>query len=71
MSDYLKLMMREQAEARQNYSYNPREAMLRHAFSGSNIETFNSTRPTNMEAVDYTGVPEGSRSDPGIVQATP
>jgi hypothetical protein len=71
MSDYLNLMMREQAAARQNYSYNPREAMLRHAFSGSNIETFNSTRPTNMEAVDYTGVPEGSRSDPGIVQATP
>ncbi len=45
--------------------------MLRHAFSSSNIETFNSTRPTNMEAVDYTGVPEGSRSDPAIVQATP
>jgi len=71
MSDYLKLMMREQAAARQNYSYNPREAMLRHAFSGSNIETFNSSRPTNMEAVDYTGIPEGSRSDPGIVQETP
>jgi hypothetical protein len=71
MSDYLNLMMREQAAARQHYSYNPRESMLRHAFSGSNIETFNSTRPTNMEAVDYTGVPEGSRSDPAIVQATP
>jgi hypothetical protein len=64
-------MMQEQAAARQQYSYNPRESMLRHAFSTSNIETFNSTRPTNMEAVDYTGVPEGSRSDPGIVQATP
>ena len=71
MSEYLKLMMQEQAVARTNYSYNPREAMLRHAFSSSNIETFNSTRPTNMEAVDYTGIPEGSRSDPGIVQATP
>ena len=71
MSEYLKLMMQEQAVARTNYSYNPREAMLRHAFSGSNIETFNSTRPTNMEAVDYTGVPEGSRSDPDIVQSTP
>jgi len=70
MSDYLKLMMREQADARNTYSFDPREAMLRQAFS-SNIETFNSTRPTNMEAVDYTGVPEGSRSDPGIVQATP
>ena len=71
MSEYLKLMMREQAAARNAYSYDPRESMLRHAFSGSNIETFNSTRPTNMEAVDYTGVPEGSRSDPGIVQSTP
>ena len=71
MNDYLQLMMREQAEARQAYSYNPRESMLRHAFSSSNVETFNSTRPTNMEAVDYTGVPEGSRSDPAIVQETP
>jgi hypothetical protein len=71
MSDYLKLMMQEQAAARTHYSYNPREAMLRPTFSTSNIETFNSSRPTNMEAVDYTGIPEGSRSDPGIVQATP
>jgi len=71
MNDYFKLMMREQAEARQAYSYNPREALLRQAFSSSNVETFNSTRPTTMEAVDYTGVPEGSRSDPDIVQATP
>jgi hypothetical protein len=70
-AEYLKLMMREQEEARRAYSFDPREQMLRNAFSHSNVETFNSTRPTNLEAVDYTGVPEGSRSDPGIVQQTP
>lgn len=71
MADYLQLMMREQAEARKQYSYDPREQMLRTQLSGSNVQTFNSTRPTNLEAVDYTGIPEGSRSDPTIVQETP
>jgi hypothetical protein len=71
MNDYLQLMMREQAEARRGYSYDPRDRLLSNQLSGSNVQTFNSTRTTNLEAVDYTGVPEGSRSDPSIVQDTP
>ena len=71
MNDYLQLMMREQAEARRAYTYDPRESLLRQAFSGSNVQTFNSAKPTNLEEVDYTGIPEGSRSDPTIVQDTP
>lgn len=71
MADYLKLMMREQSEARKTYTYDPREQMLRTQGASSTIETFNSTRHTNLEAVDYTGIPEGSRSDPSIVQETP
>ena len=71
MTDYRTLMMREQAEARRAYSYDPRERMLANTFSHSNVETFNSTKPTNLESVDYTGIPEGSRSDPSIVQQTP
>ena len=71
MSDYLKLMMREQEEARRAYTYDPRERLLTQPFSTSTVETFNSTKQTNLESVDYTGVPEGSRSDPDMVQATP
>ncbi len=71
MSDYLKLMMREQAEARKGYSYNPRERLLTQPFSTSNVETFTDSKKTNVMSVDYTGVPEGSRSDPDIVQETP
>lgn len=64
-------MMREQAEARRNYNYDPREAIARQPHTFSTVETFNSTKPTNTVSVDYTGIPEGSRSDPGIVQETP
>lgn len=75
MSDYLKIMMREQALARQNYTYDPREALVRHPRNfSSNIETFNSTKPNNnveVDASEYTDVPQGSHSDPSIVQATP
>ena len=75
MSDYMKIMMREQAVARENYTYNPRVAMLNHSRNfSSNIETFNSTKPTTnaeVDASDYSDVPQGSHSDPSIVQATP
>jgi hypothetical protein len=71
MEDYLKLMMREQAEARKTYTYDPRERLLTQPFSTGTIETFNASKPTNLESVDYTGIPEGSRSDPSIVQDTP
>lgn len=70
MSDYAQLMMREHAAARNTYSYDPRQVVTSRF---SNIEAFNATRPTNISTVenDYTGIPEGSRSDPQIVQATP
>lgn len=71
MSTYLEIMMREQQAARQNYSYDPREAMARQPHNFSVVETFNSTQPNNTVSVDYTGIPEGSRSDPEIVQETP
>lgn len=71
MADYLKLMMREQAEARKSYSYDPRQTLVTQPFSTSNVETFTDSKPNNIVSVDYTGVPEGSRSDPDIVQETP
>lgn len=71
MSDYQTLMMREQAEARRSYTYDPRERLLTQPFSTSNVETFTASKPTNVVSVDYTGIPEGSRSDPTIVQETP
>lgn len=71
MSDYQRLMMREQAMARQTYDFNPRQILTNAPRSQGVVETFNSTQPTNLSSVDYTGIPEGSRSDPSIVQETP
>lgn len=72
MSDYQRLMMREHAAARSTYSYDPRQIQLA-STRFSNVEAFNATKPTNIPTVesDYTGIPEGSRSDPQIVQETP
>lgn len=64
-------MMREQAMARQTYDFNPRQILTNAPRSQGVVETFNSTQPTNLSSVDYTGIPEGSRSDPSIVQETP
>lgn len=71
MGDYLKLMMREQEAARKQYTYDPRERLVTQPFSVSKVETFADSKPTNVATVDYTGVPEGSRSDPDMVQDTP
>ena len=74
MSDYARIMMQEQAMARQQYTYDPRVAMTNTRYFSSNIEAFNATRPTNIPEVDpadYTDIPQGSRSDPSIVQSTP
>jgi hypothetical protein len=74
MSDYARILMREQAAARNTYSFDPRHVMAMRPNTFSTVETFNSTKPTNIatvDAADYTGVPEGSRSDPSIVQETP
>jgi hypothetical protein len=64
-------MMREHAVARNTYSYDPRVAMANQPHTFSTIETFGETKPTNTVEVDYTGIPEGSRSDPSIVQEAP
>jgi len=71
MSDYARIMMREQAVARTTYSYDPRVAMATQPHTFSMVETFEETKPTNTVEVDYTGIPEGSRSDPSIVQEAP
>ena len=75
MDDYRRIMMAEQAAARGAYTYDPREMFERSRFSTQRtIEPFNGTRPTNnpdVDAADYTDIPQGSRSDPSIVQASP
>ena len=66
-------MMREQAAARSMYSYDPRQMMVRQRENFSNVQAFNETKPSNIVTVenDYSGIPDGSRSDPSIVQETP
>jgi hypothetical protein len=74
MSDYQQLMMREQAAARNSYSFDPRERFNQTRFFQSNVEAFNATRPTNQVQIDpndYSDIPQGSRSDIQIVQASP
>ena len=72
MGDYAQLMMREQAIARQQYTFDPRQMLTNTPRASGPVQTFNSTQPTNLGTVaDYTGIPEGSRSDPSIVQETP
>lgn len=74
MSDYNKIMMQEQSKARQQYNYDPQIMMHKTRNFSSNIETFNSTVPTNIATVDpsdYTDIPVGSRADPSSVQDTP
>lgn len=63
--------MREQAAARNQYTFDPRQILTNTPRSTRTIETFNQSRPTNLSEVDYTGIPDGSRSDPSIVQSTP
>lgn len=71
MNGYQQIMMREQAVARQNYTFDPRHILTNAPRSNRTIETFGESRPTNVVSVDYTGIPDGSRSDPSIVQETP
>jgi hypothetical protein len=74
-SDYIALMLREQAIARQNYDYNPRINMMRNRNAANPVQTFNSTQPTTQETIrpgDYLpGEEEGSRSDENSVQQAP
>lgn len=74
MGDYIRLMMQSDNAARQNFLFDPRVMMHNSRYAGSNVEAFNATRPTNNQEIDpslYTDIPEGSRSDPSIVQTSP
>ena len=72
MNEYAKLMMKEQAIARQAYNYNPRDQFLQTRHATRAIEAFNSTVPTNIEEVpqDFNG-DVGSRLDASTVQEAP
>jgi hypothetical protein len=74
MSDYASIMMKEQAEARRAYDYNPREQFLQSRYANRTIETFNSTVPNNQQDVspeDEANRDIGSRLDPSSVQDAP
>lgn len=74
MNDYAKIMMLEQAAAREQYNFDPRMLLSSSRLASKTIEPFNGTQPTNKVEVDpaeYTDIPVGSRSDPNIVQGTP
>jgi hypothetical protein len=71
MSEYAQIMMREQAMARQNYSFDPRERFLQSQYANRMIETFNSTVPTNTAEVPETNDEEVTRLDPSTVQEAP
>jgi len=72
MSDYGSIMMREQAAARSQYNFDPRQRLA--SSRPFLVETFNSTQNTNVVEVnpdDYAEQNVGSRSDESSVQATP
>lgn len=76
MGDYAKLMMNEHAQARENFSFDPRVAFQNNMrfSSGNTIEAFNGGNQKGIVAIDpndYTGQPEGSRADPQSVQTAP
>lgn len=73
MSDYAQIMMREQAMARQNYNFDPRERFLQSQYTNRMIEAFNSTIPNNTAEAPppQTDEEEITRLDPSTVQDTP
>ncbi len=72
MSDYAQIMMREQASARQNYNFDPRERFLQSQYTSSMVEAFNATIPTNTGAAPPPSDEEEiTRLDPSTVQDVP
>lgn len=73
MSDYASIMMREQAAARRNYTFDPRERFLQSQYANRMVETFNSTVPNNTSTVPppSSGEEEITRLDPSTVQDAP
>ena len=67
-------MMQSDQTARNNFLFDPRVMMNNSRYTLSNVEAFNATKPSNNQEIDpsqYTDIPEGSRSDPAMVQASP
>ena len=72
MADYANLMMREQAAARSQYNFDPRERFLQSRYVSGAVETFNSTIPNNTVNVPETIDEDvGSRLDATTVQEAP
>ncbi len=72
MSDYASIMMREQAAARQNYNFDPRERFLQSQYTNRTIEAFNATVPNNTaDAPPQSDEEEITRLDPSTVQDVP
>ena len=72
MSEYANLMMREQASARSQYNFDPRERFLQSRYVSGAVETFNSTIPNNTANVPATTDEDvGSRLDASTVQEVP
>jgi hypothetical protein len=73
MSDYLNIMMREQAAARERYSFDPRERMLQTQYANRMIEAFNGTLPNNIAEAPPSADDEEqiTRLDPSTVQEAP
>ena len=72
MADYANIMMREQAAARSQYNFDPRERFLQSRYISGAVETFNSTVPNNTADVPLiTEEDVGSRLDASTVQEVP
>ena len=73
MSDYASIMMREQAQARQNYNFDPREKFLQSRYTNQMIEAFNATVPNNTAEAppQVTDEEQITRLDPSTVQDAP
>ena len=71
MNEYANIMMREQASARQNYTFDPRERFLQTQYAHNMVETFNSTIPNNSVVVPPSDEEEITRLDPSTVQDAP
>ena len=71
MSNYLDLLVQQDRTARTSYSFDPR-IQMQETRRYASVEPFsNATSSNAVSAFDYTGQPEGSHSDAGIVQVSP
>lgn len=73
MGDYVQLMMQEQALARRQYTFDPREQFLQSRFPTQMVEAFNGTTPTSRANVPPStgGDEDAPRLDPSTVQEAP